>query len=79
MTQFKRVAAELLKGGSLTLSSVADGFDAFCAADLTRALARDAQKMKTMGQAARAAAPDYDRVKELQKFAEVFDHLAATK
>jgi hypothetical protein len=32
-----------------------------------------------MGEAARAAAPDYDRVKELQKFAEVFDQLAAAK
>jgi hypothetical protein len=32
-----------------------------------------------MGEAARAAAPDYDRVKELQKFTEVFDHLTATK
>jgi hypothetical protein len=28
-----------------------------------------------MGEAARAAAPDYDRVKELQKFAEIIDHL----
>jgi glycosyltransferase involved in cell wall biosynthesis len=41
------------------------------------ALARDPQKTNAMGQAARAAAPDYDRVKELQKFAEVFDQLAA--
>jgi colanic acid biosynthesis glycosyl transferase WcaI len=40
-----------------------------------RALAGDAQKLKRMGQAARAAAPDYDRVKELQKFVEIFDHL----
>jgi hypothetical protein len=28
-----------------------------------------------MGEAARAAAPDYDRVKELQKFVEIIDHL----
>src|SRR5712664_4291595 len=42
-----------------------------------RGLVGDAQKLKTMGEAARAAAPDYDRVKELQKFAEVFDPLAA--
>src|SRR2546425_4747141 len=34
-----------------------------------RGLVRSAQKLKTMGEAARAAAPDYDRVKELQKFA----------
>jgi len=44
-----------------------------------RALLGDAQKLKTMGEAARAAAPDYDRVKQLQKFTEVFDHLAAAK
>ena len=44
-----------------------------------RALIGDAQKLKSMGEAARAAAPDYDRVKELQKFAEVFEHLAAAK
>jgi colanic acid biosynthesis glycosyl transferase WcaI len=44
-----------------------------------RALIGNAQKLKAMGEAARAAAPDYDRVKEMQKFAEVFDHLAAAK
>ena len=44
MTDFKRAIAELAKGGSLTLSHLADGFDAFCVADLTRALARDAEK-----------------------------------
>jgi colanic acid biosynthesis glycosyl transferase WcaI len=44
-----------------------------------RALIGNAQKLKAMGEAARAAAPDYDRVKELQKLAEVFDHLAAAK
>ena len=44
-----------------------------------RRLIGDAQKLKSMGEAARAAAPDYDRVKELQKFTEVFDHLTATK
>jgi glycosyltransferase involved in cell wall biosynthesis len=44
-----------------------------------RALVGDPQKMNAMGQAARAAAPDYDRVKELQKFVEVFDHLMAAE
>jgi len=39
-----------------------------------RALIGNLQKLTTMGAAALAAAPDYDRVKELQKFAEVFDH-----
>ena len=41
-----------------------------------RGLVSDPHKLKTMGQAARAAAPDYDRVKELQKFVEIIDHLA---
>ena len=44
-----------------------------------RSLAGDAQKLKTMGEAARAAAPDYDRVKELQKFVKVFDRLTTTE
>jgi colanic acid biosynthesis glycosyl transferase WcaI len=46
---------------------------------VVRALANDLAKTKRMGEAARAAAPDYDRVKELQKFVEVFDDLAAAK
>ncbi len=40
-----------------------------------RALVSNPTKLKTMGEAARAAAPDYDRVKELQKFVEIIDHL----
>jgi len=44
-----------------------------------RALVGDAKKLKMMGAAARAAAPDYDRVKELQKFVKVFDRLAAAE
>jgi len=40
-----------------------------------RALVSDPHKLTTMGEAARAAAPDYDRVKELQKFVEIIDHL----
>jgi glycosyltransferase involved in cell wall biosynthesis len=47
--------------------------------EAVRALSRDPKKINAMGRAARAAAPDYDRVKELQKFAEVFEHLAAGK
>jgi colanic acid biosynthesis glycosyl transferase WcaI len=42
-----------------------------------RALASDPRKLESMGEAARAAAPDYDRVKEFQKFAEIIEHLAA--
>ena len=40
-----------------------------------RALVCDPIRLKSMGEAARAAAPDYDRVKELQKFAEIIKHL----
>ncbi len=43
MADLKRAVAELAKGGSLTLSSLSDGFDAFCVADLARALAREAE------------------------------------
>ncbi len=42
-----------------------------------RALASDPHKLKAMGLAARVAAPDYDRVKELQKCVEIFDQLTA--
>jgi colanic acid biosynthesis glycosyl transferase WcaI len=45
--------------------------------DAVRALVCDPSKLKTMGEAARAAAPDYDRVKELQKFVEIIDHLTS--
>jgi glycosyltransferase involved in cell wall biosynthesis len=41
-----------------------------------RSLACDPNKLQAMGEAARAAAPDYDRVKELQKFVEIIEHLA---
>jgi transcription-repair coupling factor (superfamily II helicase) len=40
----KRAVAALEKDGTLTLASTPDGFDAFCIADLTRALARDAER-----------------------------------
>jgi len=40
-----------------------------------RALASNPSRLKAMGEAARAAAPDYDRVKELQKFAEIINRL----
>jgi len=41
-----------------------------------RALASDPKKLKAMGEAARAAAPDYDRVEELKKFVTIIDQLA---
>jgi len=42
-----------------------------------RTLASDPQKLKSMSEAARAAAPDYDRVKELQKFTEIISGITA--
>jgi colanic acid biosynthesis glycosyl transferase WcaI len=42
-----------------------------------RALASDPRKLESMGEAARAAAPDYDRVKEFQKFVEIIEQLTA--
>jgi putative colanic acid biosynthesis glycosyltransferase WcaI len=44
-----------------------------------RGLIGNPEKTIAMGQAARAAAPDYDRVKESQKFTEVFEQLMAGK
>jgi colanic acid biosynthesis glycosyl transferase WcaI len=40
-----------------------------------RELASNPTKLKAMSEAARAAAPDYDRAKELQKFVEIIDQL----
>ena len=40
-----------------------------------RALACGPNKLKAMGEAARAAAPAYDRVRELQKFVEIIEQL----
>ena len=45
--------------------------------DIIHELTFDVHKLKTMGDAARAAAPEYDRVRELQKFVEIIDRLAA--
>ena len=46
--------------------------------DVVRALILGPEKVKAMGQAARVAAPDYDRVKELQKFVEIISGLRGT-
>ena len=43
----------------------------------TRRLMADAEKLKSMEAAARAAAPSYDRVAELQKYLEIFEHMRA--
>ena len=44
-----------------------------------RDLVFNANKLKKMGEAARVAAPDYDKVKELQKFVDLLSELAAGK
>jgi hypothetical protein len=41
-----------------------------------RALSADVNKLRTMGEAARAAAPAYDRVNELQKFVKLIESVA---
>lgn len=43
------------------------------AAAAVRSLVVDAAKVQSMGRAARAVAPDYDRVKELQKFVQIIE------
>ena len=43
---------------------------------VVRELTADVNMLRTMGEAARAAAPSYDRVGELQKFVKIFDDLA---
>jgi len=45
--------------------------------NVIRALVADVKKLKVMGEAARNAAPFYGRTGELQKYAEVFEHLPA--
>jgi glycosyltransferase involved in cell wall biosynthesis len=45
-------------------------------ARVVRELTADLNRVKAMGDAARAAAPAYDRVGELQKFVKIFDDLA---
>jgi glycosyltransferase involved in cell wall biosynthesis len=42
---------------------------------LVRLLMADIKRLKTMGGAARAAAPSYDRGGELQKYLDLFDHI----
>jgi len=46
-------------------------------ARVVRELASDPTKLHAMGEAARAAAPDYDRAKELQKFVNIVDQLTS--
>jgi putative colanic acid biosynthesis glycosyltransferase WcaI len=43
---------------------------------VVRSLMADIKRLKTMGGAARAAAPSYDRAGELQKYLDLFNHMA---
>ena len=70
----KDIADKINKGGPVTLGSVADGFDAFCVADLARVLgntgeprpaalihvARDGQRARAFREALSFAAPDIE-------------------
>jgi len=47
--------------------------------NVVRQLATDRNKLKTMGDAARAAASAYDRVVELQKFVKIFDDFSVNE
>ncbi|MDB5572398.1 MAG: mfd [Hyphomicrobiales bacterium] len=74
VNELKRAVAELAKGASVTLASVPEGFDAFVAADIARALAasgaegaavlvhvaRDAQRSRAFQDALAFAAPQIE-------------------
>lgn len=51
----------------------ADPDDASEVAGAVREISRDAEKLQRMGEAARAAASDYDRVNELRKFVQIIE------
>ena len=51
----------------------ADPDDALQVADAVRQIFRSAEKLRRMGEAARAAANDYDRVNELRKFVRIIE------
>jgi colanic acid biosynthesis glycosyl transferase WcaI len=44
--------------------------------NVVRGLMADVKRLKAMGEAARAVAPSYDRVVELQKYLDLFNHMA---
>ena len=57
----------------------ADAGDAGAVTRAARELSRDATEVNRMGEAAKAAAPSYDRVKELQKFVQIVAGVAGDK
>ena len=51
----------------------ADPDNATCVADVIRQVSGNAETLRRMGEAARAAAPDYDRTNELRKFVQIIE------
>jgi glycosyltransferase involved in cell wall biosynthesis len=60
-------------GAKLGFAVFADPDDPDKVASAIRLLVMDIEKVQAMGRAARAVAPDYDRVKELQKFVKIIE------
>jgi colanic acid biosynthesis glycosyl transferase WcaI len=60
-------------GAKFGFAVSADPDDPERIAAATRSLVMDNEKVEAMGRAARAVAPDYDRVKELQKFVKIIE------
>jgi colanic acid biosynthesis glycosyl transferase WcaI len=60
-------------GAKFGFAVSADPDDADKVASAIRLLVMDNEKVQHMGRAARAVAPDYDRVKELQKFVKIIE------
>jgi colanic acid biosynthesis glycosyl transferase WcaI len=60
-------------GAKFGFAVSADPGDSEKVAAAIRLLAMDTEKVQSMGRAAKAAAPDYDKVKELQKFVKIIE------
>ena len=60
-------------GGRRGFAVSADPDDASLVASAVRQIFRNAETLRTMGEAARAAASDYDRLNELRKFTQVVE------
>jgi colanic acid biosynthesis glycosyl transferase WcaI len=60
-------------GAKFGFAVSADPDDLEKVAAAIRLLAMEAEKVQSMGRAAKAVAPDYDRVKELQKFVKIIE------
>jgi len=60
-------------GAKFGFAVSADPDDPEKVAAAIRLLAMDTEKVQSMGRAAKAVAPDYDRVKELQKFVKIVE------